>query len=459
MFVVASGIARDVYFLAFLQFGIEILYSMNILIACDGVTQGRGGAERLAVWLANRLIGVGHRVFLFTADPLCGEVVYPLDNRVTLKFYTQRDEAASILALRSAVTPLGIDVAIVFAWKKMLLQWVISLNAEKIPIIASEHAAPDFIENTLWNREDRIAAFYGVSFIHFILDSYQSSVPSTLSGRVQIINNPIIIDASEPRKKDVSASKVLLSVGALHFNKQRGLLIDAFALLHERFPHWHLYILGEGEERKKLESQIAGHKLRGKVFLLGNTPAVYEYYCAADLFCIPSKSESFALALGEALAYGLPAVGFALCTGVNSLIKNGENGLLAPEMTAQSLADTLRILMVDDSMRSAMGDAAPMSVQRYSEDDIFVQWQSLVHAAHLQGSRPLLISDDLPSSQILQRCLERDSAHTYLSMLSELDEIYHSRAWKIVVMLRKIIFFLENICSMLYRFVIQGKKF
>lgn len=417
---------------------------MNILIACDGITQGRGGAERLAVWLANRFARAGFRVFLFTTDPLSGKSVYPLSDDVSLNFYAQGDSVASILALRNAVKPFDIDVAIVFAWKKVLLQWVVSLYPESIPIIASEHAAPDFIENTLWNREDRITSFYGVSYIHFILDSYKVSVPEALYDRVRIIHNPIIIDHSVQHTKDADAPHILLSVGALHFNKQRALLIDAFALLHKRFPHWHLYIWGEGEERKSLEAQISAYKLRGKVFLPGNTPDIYEHYREANLFCIPSKSENFPLALGEALAYGLPAVGFASCTGVNFLIQHGENGLLAPEMTVQSLADTLEKLMTDDSMRSSMGRVAALSIQSYAENGIFSQWQTLVQEAKQQGNKPLQILNNLPYRLLLQRCLERNSSRTYASMLSELEEIYHSRAWQMIVALRKIQGFLKK---------------
>ena len=63
---------------------------------------------------------------------------------------------------------------------------------------------------------------------------------------------------------------------------------------------------------------------------MGHTNAITRAYLAASLLCHPAEHEGWGLAVTEAIAAGVPAVGFADCPGVNQLIRDGENGVLVP---------------------------------------------------------------------------------------------------------------------------------
>ena len=122
--------------------------------------------------------------------------------------------------------------------------------------------------------------------------------------------------------------KLLLSVGRLTEQKDYPTLIDAFALIADRVPDWDLRIVGEGECRNDLQERIVKAGLQERISLPGTTAEIWAEYANAQLFVLPSLYESQGLALAEALACGLPALGFAACTGVNSLIRPGQNGVL-----------------------------------------------------------------------------------------------------------------------------------
>jgi glycosyltransferase involved in cell wall biosynthesis len=94
---------------------------------------------------------------------------------------------------------------------------------------------------------------------------------------------------------------------------------------------------------------------------------------------MPSLYESFGLATAEALAHGLPAVGFADCPGTNELIENEVNGLLVPAGDrVAGLAAALSRLIEDSDLRRRLGQAGPQSVARFSVDTIVAQWEELL---------------------------------------------------------------------------------
>lgn len=119
--------------------------------------------------------------------------------------------------------------------------------------------------------------------------------------------------------------KIFLSVGRLKKAKGYSYLIKAFSELN--LPNTKLVILGEGEERKKLEKLIQKQGVVNKVLLKGRVNNVPEYLQIADLFIMSSLWEGFSLALIEAGYFGVPVI--ATKTGIApEIIENKKNGIL-----------------------------------------------------------------------------------------------------------------------------------
>lgn len=74
---------------------------------------------------------------------------------------------------------------------------------------------------------------------------------------------------------------------------------------------------------------------------------------------------------------GIPPVGCVDCSGVNTLIKNGVNGILT-KPTPEAFAKGLMELMMDEEKRTAYGSEARKSAECYDPEKVWDAWQNLI---------------------------------------------------------------------------------
>lgn len=155
-------------------------------------------------------------------------------------------------------------------------------------------------------------------------------------------------------------------VGELHPNKNWHSLIEAVAQLP---THLHLFIIGEGEERPRLEALVAEKQVTNRVHLLGYKTAA-PYLKAFDIFVLPSKKEGLPYVLLEAGLAGLPTVATTL-PGNYDIINHQQNGLLvAPEPA--DLKDALTTLLKDTNMATSLGAALHKTVEeKFAPETMF----------------------------------------------------------------------------------------
>jgi glycosyltransferase involved in cell wall biosynthesis len=117
-------------------------------------------------------------------------------------------------------------------------------------------------------------------------------------------------------------------------------LIDAFARLRETRPA-HLIILGEGEERARLESLVQELQLASDVALPGFVQNPYAYMHRAAVFVLSSIWEGLPNSVIEALACGCPVVSTDCPNGPAEILDGGKYGHLVPMGNPQDLAEAI----------------------------------------------------------------------------------------------------------------------
>lgn len=149
---------------------------------------------------------------------------------------------------------------------------------------------------------------------------------------IQTLYNPIdsneILSKGKEKISCIKTSKIrLVSVGRLVHQKAYDRLLRIVNLLIQQNYPIELWIIGEGEERSKLESYIRENGLGKVVTLWGFQTNPYAYLKYCDLFVCSSVSEGYSTAVTEALILGLPVI-TTDCSGMNELLLNGKWGVI-----------------------------------------------------------------------------------------------------------------------------------
>ena len=157
-------------------------------------------------------------------------------------------------------------------------------------------------------------------------------------------------DAFVPyRKRD---AYYVVSVGRLHPLKGYDMAIEACRLLLDQGYKVRWQVIGEGEDRSRLERMIADRGLQESFQLLGAMDNPYPYMKHADLYVHPSRYEGKSIAIDEAKILGKPIVVTDFPTAKDH-ITDGCNGVIA-EMNPDSLAACIGSLLTDDAQRAAL---------------------------------------------------------------------------------------------------------
>jgi glycosyltransferase involved in cell wall biosynthesis len=174
-----------------------------------------------------------------------------------------------------------------------------------------------------------------------------------------------------------AGARVVLSVGRLSREKGHADLIRAMVEVRRTcgFPAV-LVIVGDGPERARLERLRARLGLEDAVHLVGYRDDVSPYYEAADVFALPSYSEGSPNVLLEAMGAGVPIVARAV-GGVCEMIRDGEQGWLAPKDDATSIAHGIVALLSDANLRSSFTASARRSLSAYAPSSYYAGIRSV----------------------------------------------------------------------------------
>lgn len=133
-------------------------------------------------------------------------------------------------------------------------------------------------------------------------------------------------------------------------------------LLH-RFPQCRLALVGDGPTRPELEAELAATKTHFAGILHGDE--LSQAFASADVFVMPSESETLGFVVLESMASGVPVVG-ARAGGVPDIISHQVNGYLFSPGSHDDCERWVRLLLDNPKLRADMGAAARQEAARWS---------------------------------------------------------------------------------------------
>lgn len=169
-------------------------------------------------------------------------------------------------------------------------------------------------------------------------------------------------DASDLKKRlGLEKKKILLTITRLVPRKGIDMVIQALEKVCREVPDAHYLVIGDGDDKARLEDLVKKHELDEMVTFTGRIPYsdLNNYYNSGDLFVMPSRTqypdvEGFGIVFLEANSCGLPVIG-SDSGGIPSAIKDGQTGYIIPEGDADALADKIISLFKDPDLSYAIG--------------------------------------------------------------------------------------------------------
>jgi len=175
--------------------------------------------------------------------------------------------------------------------------------------------------------------------------------------KIEIVHCGLAIPDFSPAPNP--ANQVLVNVA--RFNSQKGLLLipAAVAAVRDEFPALKVVLIGDGEERARLQAEIARHGVAGMIELRGwqSNVEVRQALVEARALLLPSFAEGLPVVIMEAFALGRPAISTWIA-GIPELV-DASCGWLVPAGDVAALAAAMRDALAADPQRlAAMGEVA-----------------------------------------------------------------------------------------------------
>ncbi len=172
-------------------------------------------------------------------------------------------------------------------------------------------------------------------------------------------------------------------------------VLDAWPLIRSMVPDAKLMIVGEGNDKGRLQERVKAERLDGIEFCgrISDTER-NQMYRSCRLLFYPSKQEGFGLAGVEAASFGLPVLGLA-GTVAEELFPNGTGAVMAKDLSRESIAESAVPVLRDAQHAAQLGRAALGRVNAIFLEEHFIDRFRLALAPLLVSHRVLFKNIDL----------------------------------------------------------------
>lgn len=362
---------------------------IRILIA-DAFLFPGGGQEKVVLQLLKLLDRNKFEVYFATGDHSEIPADIPGDVQIFRVGFNSKFDLASCFKIRNIVEQHKIQVVNVHGFRAALLIRLAYLFKRKIKIAYTGQVNYEQLKQFSKSLSNRLSIVIGnfldasatdaivfVSDTNLTLRSKQK--PKIDSRKLSVIYNGV--NPSDfnlnAREKPTQDKKIIVTLSALVKRKGVDVLIKAIKILAEQgVGNFEVRIGGEGPEKENLKNLIANYGLEEKIKMLGYVNKE-KLLSIADLFVLPTYSEGLPLSIIEAGLFNVAVIASAV-DGIPEIIQNKENGLLVNAGSPEVLAESIGLLLHNDSLRCKLAEALRKDAyMKFSESKMIEKYSRL----------------------------------------------------------------------------------
>lgn len=190
---------------------------------------------------------------------------------------------------------------------------------------------------------------------------------------IYAIHNPCSIVSQQKSDKE----NIILFVGRLTDAEKKPMrMIKIWEMLYQRHPDWQLIIVGDGDEREKMERYVTRRRIDRACFE-GQQTEVDKYYKKSSFICLTSQFEGWGMSLTEGMSFGCIPFTFDNYGAAYDIVDDNINGCLIHAFDLNEYANRLSVLMDDSSKREELSNAAREKSQCFTIKPVVDKWETL----------------------------------------------------------------------------------
>lgn len=359
---------------------------------------GYGGIEQYLSSLC-KMIQDDYKVEIITTYKLQDKPAFEFDKNIKIKYLINKgpnkEELKTAIKEKAFLNILKEGIkTIIILYKKIFynIEAVENTNSKYIittrdfqNYIAGEYSRQEIIKiatehnyhnnnkkyiNTLIESVSKTNYFVLVS--EELKEFYSNKVSATCLYIPNVIDNL-------PKKEAKGNSHTLISIGRLSKEKGQIDLIDVVSIIKNKYKDIKLYLIGDGEEKEKLEKYIKKNKLEKYIILTGFLAKkdIELKLLESSVFVTTSHTESFGLVVLEASSYKLPVVAFDSAKGIKALLSDG-NGILVSDRNKNKMAKEIIKLFEDKEHYEKIATKGYNNCKKYLAKNVKKDWLELL---------------------------------------------------------------------------------
>ena len=335
---------------------------MRILHVMNSLSDRGNGIVNLTVDLAIEQRKAGHTVALASG---CGGYesllqVYGIPHYHLDCAPWPRQLLAASSEFRRILTRFQPDIIHAHMRMGLLIAWPWS-RVKRIPLVAHLH-----------NVHDRASILMGLADL---IIAVSSSVSNSMQkqgirrSKLRVVLNGSLNSERAAQQGSITPAVLqrpaITTVAGMNYRKGIEELILAFNMIAGEVTSAHLYLVGDGPERKLFEQQADQSPFRDRIHFEGFQRQPQAYMLSSDIFVLASRRESFGLVLTEAREVGCAIVASDI-DGTSEALEGGEAGMLVPPRNPAALGSAMRLLLGNDQLRRDWQKKARQNIEAFT---------------------------------------------------------------------------------------------
>ena len=347
---------------------------------------GYGGIEVAISNLANMLID-NYDIEIVSNYNIYGKPFYKLDDRIKIKYLynggpnkKEFKSAIKILYLKKKLMINYIkecDSDLIISTRVEITELLNKYYKGKGILISQEHAHHNNNQKYIGRV---LKSLTNIDYFMPVSRKLTKFYEKKVKGKTKVLYSPLCVDYI-PEKESKKENKNIVSIGRLSHEKGFLDLIDVFSLINKEDNECVLHIIGDGEEKTKIEEKINELNLIDNVILYGykDKEFIREKLNDMSLYLMTSYEESFGLVLLEAAAFGIPAIAFSSAEGATEIIKDDVSGYIVNNRNKEEMKEKALELLNDKQKLALFGHEARLNAEDYSYDSVKEKWLSIIN--------------------------------------------------------------------------------